>query len=122
MLRQYETVFIASPVLSEEQMKEAVKKFRNVITDNGGEIVNEEYWGLRKLAYPIKNKATGYYALMQFKAEGECVKKLEIQYKRDEHIIRFLTVKLDKYAVEYNEKRRSLKNKNREKQSEKKEN
>ena len=109
MLNHYETVFIATPVLSEAQMKEAVTKFRGFITENGGEIVHEENWGLRKLAYPIQKKTTGFYHLMEFKAAGELVDKLEAQYRRDERIIRFLTVRLDKYAVEYAAKKRSNK-------------
>ncbi|MGD9978639.1 MAG: 30S ribosomal protein S6 [Bacteroidales bacterium] len=109
MLNHYETVFIATPVLSEAQMKEAVTKFRGFIAENGGEIVHEENWGLRKLAYPIQKKTTGFYHLMEFKASGELIDRLETQYRRDERIIRFLTVKLDKYAVEYAEKKRSNK-------------
>lgn len=90
-------------------MKEAVTKFRGFIAENGGEIVHEENWGLRKLAYPIQKKTTGFYHLMEFKASGELIDRLETQYRRDERIIRFLTVKLDKYAVEYAEKKRSNK-------------
>jgi small subunit ribosomal protein S6 len=106
MKNQYETVFIVTPVLSDVQIKEAVSKFRDIITQNGGEIVNEEDWGLRKLAYPIQKKSTGFYHLFEFKAEPEFIQTLEIQYRRDERIIRFLTFKLDKYAIEYSEKRR----------------
>lgn len=107
MKNQYETVFIATPVLSDVQIKEAVSKFRDIITENGGEIVNEEDWGLRKLAYPIQKKSTGFYHLFEFKAEPEFIQTLEIQYRRDERIIRFLTFKQDKYAAEYSEKRRN---------------
>jgi small subunit ribosomal protein S6 len=107
MMNQYETVFIATPVLSENQMKEAVEKFKKVITSNGGEIINEENWGLRKLAYPIQKKSTGFYYLIEFKAESSLIQSLELEYRRDERIIRFLTVKLDKYAVEYSEKRKN---------------
>ena len=106
-MNQYETVFIATPVLSENQMKEAVEKFKKVITSNGGEIINEENWGLRKLAYPIQKKSTGFYYLIEFKAESSLIQSLELEYRRDERIIRFLTVKLDKYAVEYSEKRKN---------------
>ncbi len=109
MTNQYETVFIATPVLSESQMKEAVKKFKKIITDNGGTIVHEENWGLRKLAYPIQKKSTGFYYLIEFKSEGELIEKLEIQYRRDERIIRFLTFRMDKYSVQYSEKKRKLK-------------
>ena len=109
MLNQYETVFIATPVLSETQMKEAVQKFKKVITDNEGELVHEENWGLKKLAYPIQKKSTGFYYLIEFKGAGDLIEKLEVQYRRDERIIRFLTFKMDKYAVAYAEKKRKQK-------------
>ena len=107
MLKQYETVFIATPVLSEAQIKETVKKFRDFITDNQGEIVHEEDWGLRKLAYPIQKKTTGFYHLIEFKAEPEFVDKLETQYRRDERIIRFLTFAMDKHLIAYAQRRRA---------------
>ncbi len=106
MLNQYETVFIATPVLSEIQMKEAVQKFKKVITDNEGMIIHEENWGLKKLAYPIQKKSTGFYYLIEFSGTGELIDKLEVQYRRDERIIRFLTFRMDKYSVEYAEKKR----------------
>ncbi len=107
-MNHYETVFIATPVLSDIQAKEVLSKFRGVITENGGQIVNEEDWGLKKLAYPIQKKTTGFYFMIEFTSEsGAIVEKLELQYRRDERIIRFLTFKQDKYAVEYSEKRRN---------------
>ena len=106
---QYETVFILTPVLSDAQMKEAVEKFSKVLTDNGAEIINTEEWGLRKLAYPINKKSTGFYALLEFNANPDVVKKLETAYRRDARVIRFLTFRQDKYAAEYAAKRRSLK-------------
>jgi small subunit ribosomal protein S6 len=107
MVNRYETVFIATPVLSESQMKEAVEKFKGLITESGGEIIHEENWGLRKLAYPIQKKSTGFYYLIEFDVEGEFISKLETEYRRDERIIRFLTFKMEKYAVKYAEKKRS---------------
>jgi len=107
MFNQYETVFIATPVLSESQMKEAVAKYSDLIKANGGEIVYEEDWGLRKLAYPIQKKTTGFYHLIEFKAEPEFINTLDTQYKRDERIIRFQTVSMDKHAVAYAERRRA---------------
>ena len=107
-MNQYETVFIVTPVLSEGQMKEAVKKYQNYLKDNNAEIVHEENWGIRKLAYPIQKKSTGFYYLIEFKAEGQLIAKLETEFKRDERLLRFLTVKLDKHAVTYNEKKRRL--------------
>lgn len=104
-MSNYETVFIATPVLSDEQFKELASKFRGVITENGGKVVNDEDWGLRKLAYPIQKKTTGFYSLIQFEAEGNVVDLLETQFRRDEKVIRFLTFKLDKHAVEYAGKR-----------------
>jgi small subunit ribosomal protein S6 len=109
MLNQYETVFIATPVLSESQMKEAVSKFKKYITDNQGEIVHEEDWGLKKLAYPIQKKSTGFYHLIEFRAEPQVIAGLETEYRRDERIIRFLTMKMEKYAVAYSEKKRARK-------------
>ena len=107
MKNQYETVFIITPVLSDVQVKETVKKFRDIITENGGEFVNEEDWGLRKLAYPIQKKSTGFYQLFEFAADPSFVKTLETQFRRDERIIRFLTFSKDKHAVAYSEKRRN---------------
>ena len=109
MMNHYETVFIATPVLSDTQMKETVEKFKGILANNGAEIVHEENWGLKKLAYPIQKKSTGFYYLVEFTSEGELINKLETEYRRDEKIIRFLTFKLDKYAVEYSEKKRSKK-------------
>ena len=109
MKNQYETVFIITPVLSDVQVKETVKKFRDIITEHGGEMVSEEDWGLRKLAYPIQKKSTGFYQLFEFAAEPSFAKTLETQFRRDERIMRFLTVRLNKFAVAYAEKKRSLK-------------
>lgn len=108
MIKQYETVFIATPVLSDAQMKEAVAKYISLIKDNGGEVVYDEDWGLRQLAYPIQHKTTGFYHLIEFRATPEFVATLETQYHRDERIIRFLTVALDKDAIAYAEHRREV--------------
>lgn len=113
--RNYETVFILTPVLSDVQMKETVEKFRNFLTEQGANIIHEDHWGLKKLAYPIQHKSTGFYHLIEFEAEGTIIEKLEIQFRRDERIIRFLTMKMDKYAVEYSEKKRRM-NKKEEKE------
>jgi small subunit ribosomal protein S6 len=109
MLNHYETVFILTPVLSDNQMKEAVDKFKAVLTDGGATVTHEENWGLKKLAYPIQKKSTGFYALVQFDAEPQVVAALETQYRRDERVLRFLTFRLDKYAFEYSQKRKSNK-------------
>jgi small subunit ribosomal protein S6 len=108
MIRQYETVFIMNPVLSEDQVKDAVSKYKKYLTDHKAEIVHENNWGMKKLAYPIQKKKSGFYYLIEFKSETDLINKLEVEYKRDERIMRFLTVALDKHAITYNEKRRRL--------------
>ena len=114
-MNNYETVFIVTPVLSEAQVAEVADKLQGVITENGGSIVNVENWGLRKLAYPIQKKSTGFYFLVEFTGEGSIINTLETQFRRDERIIRFLTFKQDKYAKEYADRRRAkLANKNTE--------
>ena len=107
-MNQYETVFILTPVLSDVQMKEAVEKFKDFLVSNGCEMVNEEMWGLKKLAYPIEKKSTGFYCLFEFKGQPDIVKKLETAFRRDERVIRFLTFRLDKYSIAYAEKRRHV--------------
>ena len=106
-LKNYETVFILTPLLNDAQMQETVEKFRQVLKENGADIIHEENWGLRKLAYPIQKKSTGFYHLVEFKAPGTVVDALELAYRRDEKVVRFLTTALDKHAVTYNERRRN---------------
>ena len=106
-MNNYETVFILTPVLSDAQMKEAVEKFKDVLTADGAEIVNEENWGLRKLAYPIQKKSTGFYTLIEFKANPTTIATLETQFRRDEKVIRFLTFRQEKFFAEYAAKRRN---------------
>ena len=106
-MQQYESVIILTPLLSEDAAKEAIAKFKSILTEGGAEIIAEDNWGLKKLAYPIQKKTTGFYHLTEFKAPGELIKKLEVEYKRDERVMRFLTISLDKHALAYNEKKRS---------------
>ncbi|MFR9556733.1 MAG: 30S ribosomal protein S6 [Rikenellaceae bacterium] len=114
-MNNYETVFIVTPVLSDAQAVEVADKFQGVITENGGQIENRENWGLKKLAYSIQKKTTGFYYLIEFSGEGDLVEKLETQFRRDERVIRFLTFKQDKFAVEYSARRRAkLSNKQEE--------
>jgi small subunit ribosomal protein S6 len=110
MLNNYEAVFIMTPVLSDQQTKEAVDKFKSVLTNGGAEIVHEENWGLRKLAYPVQHKSTGFYNLLQFKADPSQIIKFETELKRDERVLRWLTVSLDKHALEYAQKRIAKRN------------
>jgi small subunit ribosomal protein S6 len=93
--------------LSEKQTKEAVDKFKKSLKNSAAKINHEEAWGLKKLAYPIQKKSTGFYFLMQFQAEGDTIKNFELELKRDEKVMRFLTMKMDKDHVEYAEKRRN---------------
>jgi small subunit ribosomal protein S6 len=116
MLNQYETVFICTPVLSEPQVKETVKKFKDIITNHGSEMLHEENWGMKKLAYPIQKKSTGFYQLFEFKADPAFIAKLETDFRRDERVIRFMTVKLDKFAAEYSAKRKRLQKEKTEKE------
>ena len=107
MVKNYETVFILTPVLTEEQMKDAVKKYSTFITEHGGEIINEDLWGLKRLGYPIQRKMNGFYTHIEFKCPTELIAKMEVEFKRDERILRFLTVSLDKHALDYNERKRN---------------
>jgi small subunit ribosomal protein S6 len=106
-MNSYETVFILTPVLSDDQTKEAVQKFEGEISSLGGKIKHKESWGLRKLAYPIQKKSTGFYFLLEFEAEGKAIADLELAFKRDERVMRFLTTRMDKDHLEYAEKRRA---------------
>ncbi len=107
IMNNYETVFILTPVLSDVQVEEAVKKFEDLLKEHKCEIVSRENWGLKKLAYPIQLKKNGFYTLIEFKGEGNVVADLELSFKRDERVIRYLTTKLDKHAVEYAVTRRA---------------
>jgi small subunit ribosomal protein S6 len=104
--KNYETVFILTPVLSEVQMKDTVDKFVNLLKEEGADIVNVENWGLKKMAYPIQKKSTGFYVMVEFKALPSVINKLEIEFRRDEKVMRFLTTVLDKHSITYAERRR----------------
>ena len=114
MLSNYETVFILTPVLSEEEAQRTIKGYTDLLKSQGAEIVHENHWGLKNLKYPIKKKTTGIYHVMEFRANGKAVDTLEVAFRRDEGVLRYLTVKLDKYAVKYNaDKRAGLVGKNK---------
>ena len=106
-MNHYETVFILNPVLSEQQVKETVSKFEDFLTTKGAEMVSKEDWGLKKMAYEIQHKKSGFYHLIQVKASGEILAGFETEFRRDERIMRFLTVALDKHAVAWAERRRA---------------
>ena len=108
-MNQYETVFILTPVLSEAQVKEAADKYKDYLVQNGAEVINEENWGMKKLAYSIQKKSSGFYLMIEYKAEPTVIAKYELQMRRDERVLRYLTVKNEKYAAAYAEKRRNKK-------------
>ncbi|MGV3458924.1 MAG: 30S ribosomal protein S6 [Flavobacterium sp.] len=105
-MNHYETVFILNPVLSEQQVKETVSKFEDYLTSKGAKMVAKEDWGLKKMAYEIQNKKSGFYTLFQFEAPGDVLIGFETEFRRDERVMRFLTVALDKHAVSWAERRR----------------
>lgn len=104
---QYESVIILTPVLSEKQMEDAITSYRQLIIENGGEVTHEENWGLTKLAYPIQKKVTGFYHIYEFTAPTDIVGKLELSFRRDEQVMRYITVKLDKHAAKFNERKKN---------------
>ena len=106
-MNHYETVFILNPVLSETQIKETVKKYEDLLVSNGAKMVSKEDWGLKKLAYPIQHKKSGFYHLFEFTAPGDAITPYELDFRRDERVMRYLTVKLDKHAIAWAEKRRN---------------
>ncbi len=105
-MNTYETVFIMNPVLSEDQIKETVKKFVDYIKSKKGTVTQEENWGLKKLKYTIQKKKTGFYYLIEFQSNGEIIKDFEVEFKRDERVIRWQTIKLEKFALEYADRRK----------------
>lgn len=104
-MNHYETVFILNPVLSEDQIKETVKKYEDFLVSKGAEMVNKEDWGLKKLAYPIQHKKSGFYHMFEYKVDGETIEPLEVMFRRDERMMRYLTVKLDKHAIDWAKER-----------------
>ena len=105
-MNNYETVFIMNPVLSDDQVRETVKKFIDYLKDKKAKISHEENWGLKKLKYVIQKKKTGFYYLLELQAEGSIINNFEVEFQRDERVIRWQTVRLDKYAMEYADRRR----------------
>src|SRR5579885_248412 len=106
-MNNYELMVIFTPVLSDDEFKAAQKKYTALVTENGGRSVAENAWGLKSLAYPIQKKTTGLYWILEYKAPSDFNEKLNVQLLRDESVLRHLCTKLDKYAVEYNAKKRS---------------
>ena len=105
-MNRYETVIIFTPVLSPEEVKRTVDNYKDFLKSNGGEMIAEESWGLRQLAYSVKKKTTGIYQVLEFTGPSDITHKLDIQFGRDENVMRHLTTRLDKYATDYNERKR----------------
>ena len=106
-MNNYELMVIFTPVLSDDDFKAEQKKFAALVAENGGSVVNEKPWGLKSLAYPIAKKTTGLYWVMEYKAPTDFNEKLKIQLLRDENVMRHMFTALDKYAVGYNERKKS---------------
>ena len=107
MIKQYESTVIVTPVLTDTELKQLLSGYIDFLKSNGAEIVHEDFWGMKQLAYPIKKKTSGFYYAVEFNAPNDVIDKLELAFRRDENILRFLSVKLDKYAAEFNDKKRN---------------
>ena len=106
-MNNYELMVIFTPVLSEEDFKASQKKYSDMITEAGGEIIASNPWGLKSLAFPIQKKTTGIYWILEFTGPSDLNEKLKIQMLRDEQVMRHMITRLDKYAVEYNHVKRN---------------
>ncbi|MEZ5045398.1 MAG: 30S ribosomal protein S6 [Chitinophagaceae bacterium] len=106
-MNHYELMVIFTPVLSEEEYKASAKQLKKIITDAEGEIVGEDFWGLRSFAYPIQKKTTGLYYVLEYKANTDLNSKLIIQMNRNESIMRQMITVLDKHAIAYNNRKRT---------------
>ena len=106
-MQNYELMVIFTPVLSDDDYKASQKKFSSFVKENGGEVVHTNAWGLKSLAFPINKKTTGLYWVLEYTAPSDFNEKLKIQLLRDDNVMRHMFTALDKYAVEYNGKKRS---------------
>lgn len=106
MNKNYETVFIVNPVLSEKQVEDTVKKYKKILDTNKIKSICDESLGFKELAYPISNKNSGFFHLFQYETEKiDFIKNFETELKRDRSILRYITVSLCKDALEYNARR-----------------
>lgn len=97
----YESAVIINAALEDDQIEEMVIKIKDLIESNGGKIVDLDRWGRKRLAYMINKNRIGYYVIYQFEAPAPFIKELERIYRLDENIIRYMTIKLEKNALEY---------------------
>jgi small subunit ribosomal protein S6 len=104
----YESAILINAALDDQQIESIITRIKDLITNNGGEIREIEDWGRKRLAYPVEKSKIGYYAIYRFDASGDIVAKLERAYTLDEQILRFVTLKLGKNALEQIEKNKTL--------------
>lgn len=105
-MNQYETIVILTPVLSDDDVKRTCENYKEYLKQHGAQLVHEELWGLRQLAYAIGRKTTGIYYLLEYSGANDLVANLELQFTRDENVIRHHTIRLDKHSIDYNERKR----------------
>ena len=106
-MKNYEVTFIVDPVLSGDEIKQAAQTYQDMLEKEQCKIVHVERMGLRQLAYPINRRSSGVYFCIEFEAQsGHFIPKMDLSFRRDERIMRFLTVKLDRYGVKYNDDKR----------------
>lgn len=103
----YESAILINAALEDNQIENVINRVKEFITTNGGQIRDFENWGRKRLAYPVEKSKIGYYAIFRFEAPGSIVSKLERFYNLDEHILRYLTIKLSKEALEQIEKNKT---------------
>ena len=107
-MKNYEVNFIVDPVLSGDEINATAQTYWDLLTSNEATITDKGEMGLRQLAYPIKKRSTGVYYCTEFQVpNGAFISKLELALRRDERIIRFLCVGLDKYGVKFNDDKRN---------------
>jgi len=105
-LRKYESTFILDPALEANAIEERITKFNSTIISNGGNIIKQDKWGVRNLAYPIAGKSQGFYVLTLFEGKKETLVELERAYRLDEQVLRHLTIVLEKKQLKVLEKAR----------------
>jgi small subunit ribosomal protein S6 len=107
-MRHYETTFIIDPVLSGDEIKQTAQMYMDFLKEQGCEVVQVEDMGVLELAYPINKRTSGAYMYVEYTATtGECIDKLELAFRRDDNILRYLTVAVDKHRAQYNQDKRA---------------
>jgi small subunit ribosomal protein S6 len=94
-MRRYETIFIASPTLTDEQSDELVKQYEGIIAEQGGELLKTDKWGRKKLAYEVQKFSEGYYTLFEMNAGPTLIAELERRFRNNDVVIKYLSVRMD---------------------------